>query len=45
MSHGEVYIGDEVVPGIAHDPAKYPSTKRIQTAAILGSDATSFAAI
>ena len=35
-------VGDEVVPAIAHDLAKSPGTKRIQTAALLGSDAPKF---
>ena len=34
--------GDKVFPGIAHDPAKSPITKRIQTATFTGSDAPSF---
>ena len=32
-------IGYEVVPTIAHDPAKCPGTKIIQTAALTDSDA------
>ena len=38
-------IGNEVVPAIAHDPAKCPSAKRIEKAALTGSDALSFAVI
>ena len=38
-------IGYEVVPAIAHDPAKCPGTKRIQTVALMDSDAPNFAAI
>ena len=38
-------FGYEVVPTIAHDPAKCPGNKRIQTAALTDSDAPRLTAI
>ena len=38
-------IGYEVVPALAHDPAKCPDTKRNQTASLMDSDAPSLNAI
>ena len=35
-------IGDEVAPAIAHDPKMSRSVKRIETAALVSSDAPSF---
>ena len=37
--------GDEVVPAIARDPAKCPNTMIIQTATLVGSDASTSATI
>ena len=42
---GSSIIEDEVIPLITHDPKKSPSTKRIQMAALMGSDAPTFIAI
>ena len=39
------FIGDEVVPAIAHDPAKCPSTRIIQKASLTGPDAQIFTGI
>ena len=38
-------IGDEVVLAIAHDRAKCPSSKSVQTAALVDFNALSFTAI
>ena len=45
LTENSIIIGDQVVPAIAHDSAKIPSTKRIQTAALVGPDAPGFGAI